>query len=442
MSQSKPKYYFKAFCIFYFLLVGIMAFYFIKVLELKKKEINRIAHDKVDALTETSFFKQITLKKESEIYNSFLDVLKNKTTIDSVQNTIALNIEKNSHLFTQKTDSVFKNLNYDVAVRFSVKQITLNSSAQNLLKEPITILETTQKVKKPTRINTSEWEINESSSNKNDEECLDCPEDYNRHFTINQETHIEVLNIYRIALKELFPLLAFSVLICLFILILYYITYKTIRQKEREVLSLHNMVDNVSHEFKLPIATLKYGCNNLSKEYKSPTVELLLRQINRLEKIQQQLIPSNVQNSSPFSSLSFDNMIHDLQLHYTGVTFYTQWNADETLSLPNTPMETIILNLLENSVKYGATEITCHITQHSNSILLMVKDNGLGIEKEEQKLIFKKFYRIINNNVHTTTGLGIGLYQVQQIVQQLNGNIELLSKINTGTTFKISLPYA
>ncbi len=419
-----------------------MAFYFIKVLELKKKEINRIAHDKVDALTETSFFKQITLKKESEIYNSFLDVLKNKTTLDSVQNTIALNIEKNSHLFTQKTDSVFKNLNYDVAVRFSVKQITLNSSAQNLLKEPITILETTQKVKKPTRINTSEWEINESSSNKNDEECLDCPEDYNRHFTINQETHIEVLNIYRIALKELFPLLAFSVLICLFILILYYITYKTIRQKEREVLSLHNMVDNVSHEFKLPIATLKYGCNNLSKEYKSPTVELLLRQINRLEKIQQQLIPSNVQNSSPFSSLSFDNMIHDLQLHYTGVTFYTQWNADETLPLPNTPMETIILNLLENSVKYGATEITCHITQHSNSIVLMVKDNGLGIEKEEQKLIFKKFYRIINNNVHTTTGLGIGLYQVQQIVQQLNGNIELISKINTGTTFKISLPYA
>jgi two-component system phosphate regulon sensor histidine kinase PhoR len=105
-------------------------------------------------------------------------------------------------------------------------------------------------------------------------------------------------------------------------------------------------------------------------------------------------------------------------------------------------METIILNLLENSVKYGATEITCHITQHSNSIVLMVKDNGLGIEKEEQKLIFKKFYRIINNNVHTTTGLGIGLYQVQQIVQQLNGNIELISKINTGTTFKISLPYA
>ncbi|MFD0701467.1 ATP-binding protein [Myroides pelagicus] len=56
-------------------------------------------------------------------------------------------------------------------------------------------------------------------------------------------------------------------------------------------------------------------------------------------------------------------------------------------------------------------------------------------------LIFRKFYRVIQNNVHNTKGLGIGLYQIKNIIDQQNGSINVKSKINHGTTFTIKLPY-
>lgn len=441
MSPTKPKYYLKAFCIFYVLLLGMMAFYFIKIMELKKKEIHTITHEKVDALTTMPFYKQLTLAKENELYNSFLNLLKNRATLNSLQRTLALNVEENSDFFTQKVDSAFKDLKYDVAVRSIVSQITLNASGETLLEEPITVLETRKKVQKPRRINTSEWEINESSIRKGEEECLDCPEDYLQHFTFFQELHIEVVNMYRIAFKELAPLLVISILICAFILILFYITYQAIKQKEREVIHLHDMVDTVSHELKLPIATLKYGYHNLSKEYNSPTIALLERQITRLEKIVYKLLPV-ADNDCSFDNDLFRAILKDLQLVYPEVIFHTHWAAEKTLPFPSSELETLLLNLLENSAKYGATEITCTLTQDNNTICLTVADDGFGIDKENQKLVFTKFYRIIKNNIHTTTGLGIGLYQVQQIVKQLNGNITMTSRPNEGTTFKITLPYA
>lgn len=208
------------------------------------------------------------------------------------------------------------------------------------------------------------------------------------------------------------------------------------------MLNLHNMVDNVSHEFKLPIATLKYGCNNLSKEYSSPTVDLLFRQINRLERLLQQLSPSAVDVDDNFTKTSFDNILKDLQLHYPNIAFDFDWNVDKTLRFSKTDIETLLLNLLENAVKYGGTQIECKVYQHGNSIHIEVSDNGTGIAKEQQKLVFKKFYRIIKNNIYTSNGLGIGLYQVQQIAEQLKGKITLTSEIKKGTSIKIILPYA
>ncbi|WP_353163165.1 HAMP domain-containing sensor histidine kinase [Myroides odoratus] len=442
MKYSKPKYYLIAFSLFYLFLIGIMVFYFLQVLDLKRKEIHKIAHDKIDEIEGLLAFEKKTKKKDNVLYHAVLDLLQKKATIEEIQEQHASYFVSTSKDATQKIDSAFADLGYEMAYRIDLTHVILNSTKENVLNAPVTILETEQKIRHAHRVNSSEWEVEESSKNKSDETCLDCPEDYSNHFIVKQEKYIEVLNFNSIALRELAPLLLTSLFICLFILILYFITYKTIKKKEQEVLSLHNMVDNVSHEFKLPIATLKYGCNNLKQEYDSPTVALIQRQIDRLERLQNQLGVVVDGNELPFSQASFIQLIEDLKLRNQGIDFKISWKAEEDIQLPQTAIETIILNLIENGIKYGGTQLTCSIQHKENKLYIEVSDNGIGIEKKEQNLIFRKFYRIIHNNVHNTLGLGIGLYQVKQIVDKYQGNIQVHSKLKVGTTFIICIPYA
>jgi len=443
MTHSKPKYYLIAFSLFYLLLIGVMTFYFAQVLELKKKEIHTIAHNKIDEIEKLLSFEKKEKKKDNILYHAILELLQKKTTFEEIKKKNASYFNDVNQDATQKIDSTFRDLGYQVAFRSDITQIILNSTKENIITAPVTILQTEKKINKARRINTSEWEVEESSTNKSDEPCLNCPNDYSNHFTVKQEKYIEVLNFNSIAFRELFPLLLGSFLICIFILILYFITYKIIKRKEEEVLSLHNMVDNVSHEFKLPIATLKYGCNNLKQEYDSPTVALIQRQIDRLERLQNQLGHAVIETViSPFSQANLSQLIDDLKLNHPSINFSIIWAINDVINLPKTEIETILLNLFENSIKYGGTAITCSVSVKDNLLQLQVSDNGMGIAKTEQHLIFRKFYRIIHNNVHNTVGLGIGLYQVKSIVEKYQGHIKVDSKLTEGTTFLIRIPYA
>lgn len=442
MKYSKPKYYLIAFSLFYLFLIGIMVFYFLQVLDLKRKEVHKIAHDKIDEIESLLAFEKKTKKKDNVLYHAVLDLLQKKATIEEIKEQHASYFVSTSKDATHKIDSAFADLGYKMAYRIDLTHVILNSTKENVLHAPVTILETEQKIGHAHRVNSSEWEVEESSKNKSDEPCVDCPEDYSNHFIVKQEKYIEVLNFNSIALRELAPLLLASFFICMFILILYFITYKTIKKKEQEVLSLHNMVDNVSHEFKLPIATLKYGCNNLKQEYDSPTVALIQRQIDRLERLQNQLGVVSDTDELPFTHANFTQLIEDLKLRNQAIDFKILWQADEEIQLPQTAMETMILNLVENGIKYGGTQLTCVIQHKENKLYIEVSDNGIGIEKKELNLIFRKFYRIIHNNVHNTLGLGIGLYQVKQIVEKYQGSIQVNSKLTVGTTFIICIPYA
>lgn len=422
---------------FYILLLGLMGFYFNQAIRLKQKAINNTAQEKMDALLEQKFYKGISLNKESELYAHFMALKQNKTTIGHIQK----NYNNSSALFTTKVDSTFKELGYQVAAKFSITQITLNDKKTNILDEPFTFLETTAKVVSPQKINTSEWEINETSTpdEKDLYEKTNTKKDL--HITVHQEKEIEVLNYLQIAIMDLLPLLLGSTLICIFILVLYYITYKTIKQKEREVRNLYNMVDNVSHEFKLPIATLKYGCNNLAKEYESPTINLLLRQIDRLDRLQNKLNPSlNNTEYEHFTKKTYLKMLEDIALTSPQVHFEIDWLTQEWIPFSKTNIETILLNLIENSIKYGSSTIQCCVDFKNNNLNVVIKDNGIGISKDKQKDVFKKFYRIREGNIHNTTGLGIGLYQVKQLIDTMHGTISLTSKEQVGTIIKIKIP--
>ncbi len=104
-------------------------------------------------------------------------------------------------------------------------------------------------------------------------------------------------------------------------------------------------------------------------------------------------------------------------------------------------LENIIINILDNAVKY--TQDNPHIIiSSSNSeenIIICIEDNGIGMDKNIQKLIFEKFYREQNGNIHDTKGHGLGLSYVKKIIDFHNGKISLESKKGVGTKFYLTL---
>lgn len=105
-------------------------------------------------------------------------------------------------------------------------------------------------------------------------------------------------------------------------------------------------------------------------------------------------------------------------------------------------LDQIITNLLDNAVRYskGGGQIDINIQRKGKKILLAIKDQGVGIPKEEQKFIFEKFFRSANALQRQTDGSGLGLYIVKKFIELLGGKIWFNSTVDKGTTFYFTLP--
>lgn len=102
----------------------------------------------------------------------------------------------------------------------------------------------------------------------------------------------------------------------------------------------------------------------------------------------------------------------------------------------------ILFNLIDNAIKYSERRPVILITtvDHKGGIYLRVKDNGIGMSREEQKHVFEKFYRVPTGDKHDVKGFGIGLNYVLKMVKRHHGKIQLRSELKSGSTFRIYLP--
>jgi two-component system sensor histidine kinase/response regulator len=127
---------------------------------------------------------------------------------------------------------------------------------------------------------------------------------------------------------------------------------------------------------------------------------------------------------------------------YPEFNFEFKGKADAEIYGDEIRLEQVLVNLISNSVKYSATRkdvfIETTITGE-NKLKVAVKDFGIGIPKEHQQNLFKKFYRV-EDQVKTTQGLGIGLYICAEILQRHNCEYGVQSEPSDGTTFYFSIP--
>ena len=104
-------------------------------------------------------------------------------------------------------------------------------------------------------------------------------------------------------------------------------------------------------------------------------------------------------------------------------------------------LELAVVNLLENALKYSVEpHIVVETGQLEDEFFISVKDNGVGIEKQYLKNIFKKFYRVPTGDIHNVKGFGLGLDFVKRIIDAHNGKIKVNSLPGIGTEFRLFIP--
>jgi signal transduction histidine kinase len=233
--------------------------------------------------------------------------------------------------------------------------------------------------------------------------------------------------------------------------------YQIIRQKKLSEIK-NDFINNISHEFKTPIATINLALdaissskNNLNDKFISYLGMIREENSRMLSQVENILRISQLEKSSnPFDmeEINIHEVIEDAIEHVKLIVeskkglIKLSLNAEKFNIIGNSNhLENIIINILDNAVKYSKEnpQIIISSINSNKDIILCFEDNGIGMDKNTQKMIFEKFYREHNGNIHNIKGHGLGLSYVKKIIDFHNGKISLESKKGTGTKFYITL---
>ena len=233
---------------------------------------------------------------------------------------------------------------------------------------------------------------------------------------------------------------------------------KTIYKQKQLAEVKNDLINNITHEFKTPIATISTALealknfNALNDKTKSEKyISMANLQVNKLNLMVEKILETATLNQNNSSLLKQPIDISELLENIIGK--YKTINSEKTFkfisSVENSVLhvdefqfENAIGNIIDNSIKYGGNTITIELNSVKNLLEILIKDNGNGIPKNQKEKVFEQFYRIPTGNTHNVKGFGIGLYYAKSIIEKHRGSINIIYDKNNNTTFKISLPNA
>jgi len=220
-----------------------------------------------------------------------------------------------------------------------------------------------------------------------------------------------------------------------------------------------DFVNNFTHEFKTPLAVMKLAAGVLTsppiteqperlKKYSAiiaQQTEHLQTQVERLLKTartdqHELLIEKEVFSPNNIIKDVLKDMDPLVKQTNTRIEFIAE-EDNKTISADESNIAMVIVNLVENSIKYSKDPHVIITTASENGLYsISVKDNGIGIEKKYIRQLFKKFFRVPTGNVHNVKGFGLGLNFVKKVIDAHKGKIIVNSIPGIGTEFKIILP--
>ena len=241
--------------------------------------------------------------------------------------------------------------------------------------------------------------------------------------------------------------LLISFIIYLIVLMLGYKFIDTVvAQIEISFKKLKNFNSNVSHELKTPLAIMKSEIEvELMSENKNcdKTMRSILQEINYLNDITEKLLflTKNDLNNLNLKEIDLEDIIFELFEKYSNkinISLNIDENDEYIIKGDKTLLKMALSNLIENSIKYKALKIDITLKKTKNKIILIIKDNGMGIPKDKLPYIFDEFYRVDESHNKNIKGFGLGLSIVKNIIKAHKAKIKVKSE--KGVEFILEFP--
>ena len=254
-------------------------------------------------------------------------------------------------------------------------------------------------------------------------------------------------NIYSLAFSFIF--------ILLIALSFYYVVVKAFQLKKLSEIK-NDFIDNMTHELKTPISTISLACEAMidNKKNKNDYVKIIDEENKRLgHQVERVLNIARTEKQSykiDKSSVNIHEIIEEsinvfrFKLEKKGGKIVNKLNAENPIINGNkSHLVNVFNNLIENGIKYSKDKpvITIESRNDESSMEISIKDNGIGIKKNNLDKIFDKFYREPQGNIHNVKGFGLGLSYVKNIVDKLNAKIFVKSKYGHGSVFTLKFNY-
>ncbi len=254
-------------------------------------------------------------------------------------------------------------------------------------------------------------------------------------------------------------LLVGFILLAVLILGFIFTIYSFIRQKNISSMK-SDFVNNITHEFKTPIATISLASEMLLKpsvlasetktrKYAGIIYDENIRLKNQVEHVLQLAVLDRGVYNLKYKSIDIHELVHKIAESFQILVKERNGTINLKLDASNHQsyademhIENVITNLLDNANKYSLEnpDITVSTFNRNDHIVVAVEDKGVGIRMGDQKHVFRKMFRVHTGNIHDVKGFGLGLYYVKRMIEAHNGNINLHSEPGKGSRFEISLP--
>ncbi|OLY91709.1 two-component system, OmpR family, phosphate regulon sensor histidine kinase PhoR [Cnuella takakiae] len=273
---------------------------------------------------------------------------------------------------------------------------------------------------------------------------------------------VVVPNIKNIVAKDLIPLMIFSILLMVVVLTAFYLTVHTMLKQKKLSEIKNDFINNMTHEFKTPIATISLAVDALKNEkvmadpqkllYFSGIIKEENQRMNRqVETILKSALMDRQEVQLNLKTLHLHEIIGDvadnfvLRLNEKNGELETNLGAThDQIEGDEVHISNLVNNLMDNAVKYSKENVPpriCLTTESTaDKFILRIEDNGIGMTRETVKRIFEKFYRAHTGNVHNVKGFGLGLSYVKTVVEAHNGDIKADSTLGKGSCFTIEFP--
>jgi len=261
--------------------------------------------------------------------------------------------------------------------------------------------------------------------------------------------------------KTLNWLLLMSLIFSIIILVTFAVSiYFILKQKKISEMK-SDFINNMTHEFKTPIATISVAADSISnhKVIENPErvryfIEMIKKENLRMNRQVEDILTIARLDKKEFDfkweAIDLHEIIENaiqsivLQVEKKGGTITSELLAANPIATSDANhFANLIYNLLDNANKYSlnAPEIKISTRNTGKGILIKVEDKGIGMTKTVQSRIFERFYRQTSGNIHNVKGFGLGLSYVKAILEANRGHISVHSEPGKGSSFEIFIPF-